>query len=103
MEHQESPADPDEYLGKAKNIVQSYINFGPATEGDSEPITSDDIYIVWFSKTLQNWKALVSTTRPDGLYYEITYNGDKNESYLDVYAKITNTAISDEFYAAGMF
>lgn len=101
MDNQESPKNPDEYLDKAKNIVLHHYNFGSTPE-DPEPITLDDIYIVWFSKTLQNWKALVSTSRPNGLYYELTHNGAKNETYLDVYAKINNYAISDDFYAGGM-
>ena len=59
-------------------------------------ITTDDIYIVWYCKTLQNWKALVSTNRADGLYYECTYNGDKKQLYLDVYTKIENVCIPQE-------
>ena len=50
-------------------------------------ISLDDVYVVWFSKTLQNWKALASANISDGLYYEITHNGDKNETYVDVYRK----------------
>lgn len=52
-----------------------------------------DIYIVWLSKTLQNNKALLSTTLPDGMYYEVTYNGDKQELYLDAYKKFENRCI----------
>lgn len=63
---------------------------------DGVQITMDDVYIVWFSKTLQNWKALVSTTASDGMYYEVTYNGDKHEAYLDVYKKWENRVIKDE-------
>ena len=59
-------------------------------------ITLDNVFIVWFCKTLQNWKALVSTTLPDGMYYEVTYNGDKKEVYLDAYKKFENRKI-DEF------
>ena len=44
-------------------------------------------------KTLQNSKALVSTTLPDGMYYELTYNGDKDELYLDAYKKFENRCI----------
>lgn len=55
----------------------------------------DDVYIVWFSKTLQNWKALVSTNVSDGMYYEITYNGDKKETYLDAYKKFDNIRAID--------
>lgn len=90
----EKLTDPDEFLKKAKYVVKEYINKGPE-EGYPELITEDQIYIVWFAKVLQNWKALVSTTRPDGLYYELTYNGDKAETYLDVYAKIINVAVED--------
>lgn len=53
----------------------------------------DEVYVVWFCKTLQNWKALVSTTLPDGMYYEVTHNGDKQEIYLDAYKKFDNVRI----------
>lgn len=63
---------------------------------DNVQITLNDVYIVWFCKTLQNWKALLSTTLPDGMYYEVTYNGDKKEVYLDAYKKFENRKIDIE-------
>lgn len=60
---------------------------------DGTQITEDNVYIVWFCKTLQNWKALVSTTLPDGTYYEVTHNGDKDETYIDVYKKWENYVV----------
>ena len=87
--------DPDQFLKKAKYVVSEYINKGPELESHPAIIEADDLYIVWFAKTLQNWKALVSTVYSDGLYYEVTYNGDKAETYLDVYAKINNVAVKD--------
>ena len=60
-----------------------------------QEVDDGDVFIVWFSKTLQNWKALVSTTVSDGMYYEITHNGDKKETYLDVYKKWENQCIAD--------
>ena len=36
---------------------------------------------------------MVSTTLFDGMYYELTYNGDKKELYLDAYKKWENVAI----------
>jgi hypothetical protein len=57
---------------------------------DRIKIKADDIYVVWFVKALQNWKALVSTTFPDGMYYEVTYNGDEKQIYLDAYKKFDN-------------
>ena len=47
-------------------------------------------YIVWQCKTLQNNKALLSTTLSDGMYYELTYNGDKKQIYLGAYKKWEN-------------
>ena len=62
---------------------------------DNKKITEDDVFVVWFCKTLQNWKAFVSTTVSDGMYYEVTHNGDKGETYLDVYKKWENVCIQD--------
>lgn len=55
-----------------------------------------ELYIVWKSKILQNWKYLISSSLPDGMYYELTYNGDKHEWYLDAYKKFENRRISEE-------
>ena len=62
---------------------------------DGKRITMDDVFVVWFAKTLQNWKCLVSTTVSDGMYYEVTHNGDKNETYVDVYKKWKNYCVKD--------
>ena len=57
-------------------------------------ITSDDMYIVWLCKTLKNWKALVSGVHiPE--YVEVTYNGDKQETYVDVYSKVYTKCLKD--------
>lgn len=82
----------DVMLNKAKKIVVDYYN-DRCECTDNFKLTEDDVYIVWFCKTLQNWKALVSTTVSDGMYYEVTYNGDKHEAYLDAYKKWENKCI----------
>ena len=61
---------------------------------DNKKITSDDAFMVWCCKTLQNNKALLSTTLFDGMYYECTYNGDKPEMYIDAYKKWENFKVT---------
>lgn len=83
------------YQEKAKQIVIDYYNEHVEIT-DNKKLTESEVFIVWFSKTLQNWKALVSTTISDGMYYEVTYNGDKKETYLDAYIKWENVCVKDE-------
>ena len=73
-------------MEKAKQLVVDFFN-EEVEKTDGFTLTVDDVYIVWWSKTLQNWKALVSTTVSDEMYYEVTYNGDKQETYIDAYKK----------------
>ena len=77
-----------------KTIVD-YFNEN-AEKTDNFKITEEDVFIVWSCKTLQNNKAMVSTTVSDGMYYELTYNGDKKELYLDAYKKWENRCINVE-------
>ena len=81
-------------MTKAKQLVVDYFN-EHVDATDETRLTLENVYIVWFSKTLQNWKALVSTDVPDGMYYEITHNGDKNETYVDVYKKWENLCVHE--------
>lgn len=76
----------------AKAAVVKYAN-EHLDKTDGVQITEDDVFIVWSCKTLQNNKALVSTKLPDGMYYELTYNGDKDELYFDAYKKFENVCI----------
>lgn len=77
---------------KARQIVVDYFN-SHVDKTDGVQISIDDVFVVWFCKTLQNWKALLSTKVPDGVYYEITHNGDRNETYVDVYKKWENFCV----------
>ena len=78
----------------AKKLIADYFN-SHVDVTDGKKITTDDVYVVWFCKTLQNWKAMVSTNVSDGMYYEVTHNGDKGETYVDVYKKWENICIKD--------
>lgn len=84
-----------EFRNLCQRVVADYAN-EHMDKTDGEIITPDDVYIVWSCKALQNSKAMVSTTSNDGMYYELTYNGDKRELYLDAYKKFENRAIQVE-------
>lgn len=81
-----------EFTSIVKKLVMDYAN-EHLDKSDNKQITEDDVFIVWECKTLQNNKALASTTLFDGMYYEITYNGDKKQIYFDAYKKFENRCI----------
>lgn len=80
------------FVSLCKSEVVRYVN-NRLDKTDGKQITEDDVYIVWMCKTLQNSKAMASTTLPDGMYYELTYNGDKKQLYVDAYKKWENVCI----------
>ena len=86
--------DNAKFIELCKNIVVKYFNEN-SDKTDNKEITNNDIYIVWLCKTLQNNKALLSTNVADGMYYEITFNGDKKEAYVDVYKKWKNYVVKE--------
>ena len=61
----------------------------------SDPIPQFDVFVVWQCYILGNAKWLLSTTLPDGMYYEVTYNKAKDEFYLDAYKKFKNICITN--------
>ena len=77
---------------KVLELVKDYI-IRHLDKSDEMP--QFEVYTVWKCKVLQNWKYLCASTLPDGMYYEMTYNGDKKEWYLDAYKKFENVCISD--------
>lgn len=68
-------------------LLRSYINENLKCNPDY------DVFITWKCKTLQNYKYLLCTNLNDNKYYELTYNGDKKELYIDEYDKVNNVAI----------
>lgn len=77
---------------KAIKIIKDYVS---NHLDKSDNIPDFQVYTVWKCKALQNWKFLLSTNLYDGMYYELTFNGDKNEWYLDAYKKVENCCIKN--------
>lgn len=79
-------------INLARNVLFNKCHY------DSSHIAMDKMFVVWFCKTLQNWKALVSGTDISE-YIEVTYDGDKRRAYVDVYVKKTNYCACDDYEA----
>ena len=82
-----------EFMKRAKIAIADYIN-----EQHPEMLAGlqydwTEIHVVWQCKMLQNHKGIFCTLAPDELLFEVTYNGDKGEMYLDVYDKVLNKCI----------
>lgn len=79
-----------EFINKAKYIIAKYTNEN-ILKPEQGLISDNEVFVVWYAKVLQNYKALLATPiKDDQRYYEVTYNGDKKQLYLDVYDKQEN-------------
>lgn len=92
---------PTDFVQKAKSAVAEYYNRVLMGGGFTHPVVvEEDVFVVWFVKVLQNWKAMVSTVYEDDRYFEVTYNGDKREAYVDEYVKKGNLLLIPEHNVA---
>ena len=89
----------DHFQSACKKKLVDWYNEQANTNTGNVPTAIDmsNVFVVWCCKTLQNYKALLSTTvSGDVIYAEFTFNGDKQELYMDVYKKVTNECIREE-------
>lgn len=86
--------------GLAVEAVVNYYN-NLATMPTGATIDASQVRVVWFCKTLENWKALVITTLRDYLYYEVTYSGVNQNTCVDVYQKVDSVLIPDNTEVEG--
>ena len=77
------------FIKICKETVKNYSNEHHFL---NDSVRQKDVFIVWYCKTLQNWKALAGIYGRNE-YFELTYNGDKKELYLDVYKKSENVCL----------
>ena len=78
----------DKVINAARTVLFNKFSY------NVNEITPEDMYIVWFCKTLRNWKAMVSGVNIEE-YIEVTYSGDTQEIYVDVYKKVCNKCLKD--------
>ena len=87
--------DNGKFIQLCKEKVVDYTNTTMNLSSINKPvhISTNDVYVVWLNRTLQTNKALLSTIISNGMYFEITYNGDKDELYFDAYKHEDNYCI----------
>lgn len=73
-------------LGLVKAYILEHLD-------KSEEIPDFKVYIVMSGYVLGDWKMEISSSLPDGMYYEVTFNQTRDEIYLDAYKKIENVRI----------
>ena len=82
--------DKPDLNAEATKIVRDYV---VEHLDRSDPQGDFQVYVVWQCHILGNRKWLMSTTLPDGMYYEVTYDSLKGFYYLDAYKKFENRQI----------
>lgn len=85
----------DGFIKYCKELVMKYEN-DHIDKTDGISINEDNVYVAWSCFILGNQKALLSTTLPDGMYFEITYDKNNNSIYFDAYKKFENCCIHCE-------
>ena len=88
--------DNKRFIEIATKAVVDYFNNQADSTDKNGRITENEVFCVWLCRALGNNKALLSTTVPDGMYYEVTYNGAKGECYVDAYKKWKNLVVKVE-------
>lgn len=86
----------EQFIKLAKEKVVEYTVSNVVEKGGYF-VESPKVFVTWQVKVLQNYKALLAISDPDDQhYYEVTYNGDKKQLYLDVYNKQENKCFEVE-------
>ena len=85
----------ENFQDKARTLVWNYVKERLEKTDKHVAFGFDDVYVVWSCYILGNWKALISTMLPDGMYYEVTYNAYGYETYIDAYKKFDNVCVPD--------
>lgn len=95
-----NPVDPSNKPELARDIAYRHIKSRLEKTDTHVTFSKDEVYVVWFAFTLGSWKALISTSLPDGRYYEVTCKNvggsdNANPVFIDTYVKIDNTEYED--------
>lgn len=82
-----------EKIKKALSLAKEYVE---AHIDHNNPNVEYTMFVIWQATILQNFKCLIRTTLPQGLYIELTYDGENECWYLDAYVKNENVVVQDD-------
>lgn len=83
QEEPSSETKKETRLEIAIRLVYSYMK----SEDAPPNFTQDDVFVIWYCKTLENWKAILSASYKGAPLIEVTYSGVNKDTCLDVYKK----------------
>ena len=83
------------FQDQARRLVFDYlVDRVGQSKAEAMNLKIDDIYVLSFSKVLLNWKAFISTSLPDDMRYEVTFDSSKNVAHIDAYKRYDNRQVS---------
>ena len=85
--------NPESGKRRKKLKIESYKKY-PLTSRNEKDIPFN-LFVVWKCKTIQNVKFIVGTS--DNHLIELTFNGDEDELYIDVYKKERKVTIRQKY------
>ena len=80
-------------IEKAKALVREYVD---KHIDHNNANAKYSIFVIWQASVLENFKCLIATTLPAGMYFELTYDGEHGCWYFDAYQKVENRVINDD-------
>lgn len=84
-------------------ICTDSANYLPALDEIKKITSEDQIYEVWHSQNLINFRALLSTNVINGVYFEALYNEKTGTIDIRMYKKLANICRRTEFEDDKMF
>lgn len=84
------------YPDRARRLVFDYVKKRLVATDTHVTFAEDEVYVVSFHFILNGWKAMISTTLPDGMYYEVTYDPVKKQTYVDAYKRWDHVVVVDD-------
>jgi hypothetical protein len=84
-----SMAKPEDPFVKAKRLICK--NYNESRDKDRVPaLTPELVSIIWFSGSQNNWKAVGQSHLVHGIRFEVAYNRQHAQAFIDVYRKINS-------------